>query len=886
MEHIQKYMIFINLILLMCGTTSVHLGCSFLKRERNTKGFFKFAVFLLALGNGLCSIGYSVMSLSPSTQAAYVSRLVGLLGIDIYIVAELILITSCLNISRLTELFIILIASLASALDLIIYGSPDATIFYHVRGSSIYINRDPYRQVFHYSYQIVIILCFLIIGFLWATRVKYRRDKRLVLFIFLSNLIFAASSIPDLFLSMRDYPFIHVFYCFGIYVAFIVFYISANDYMAFYITINSISKDIFSTLGAGLLVFDTNYHLNLSNEYANKLCGLDKEPYRIRLKEIFELESGEPMKMFEKSQEGIAIDYRLIANVTGKVTLVNFSCKTDRNNEPLCYILIATDLTEENRLIEEAQSANAAKSNFLSNISHEIRTPINVITGMNELILRECEDKNILKYAENINVASRNLTSLINDVLDFSKIESGKLEIVSVDFSIGTLLNDLYNLFLSLTHNKQQSFSLNCNPDTPNVLVGDEVRLKQIVSNLLSNAVKYTPEYGKILLEADFEPIDENSISLIIHVKDNGFGIKEEDIPKLFNNFQRLELNKNRTIQGTGLGLAITKNLVTLMHGTITVDSVYGEGSSFTVTIPFGVSDNAPVGEIKEKHDAIGSREKYKESFLASEAKILAVDDVQMNLDVFTGLLKRTGVKIECASSGYEALDLMKHKKYDLIFLDHMMPELDGIEVLKRIRSDIANRNYYTPVIMLTANAMMGADRKYLDDGFDDYLSKPIQPSALENMVVKHLPDALVTNFVKSETTEAPVAEEPVDSEAPEDDWVSRLTFLDTASGIEFAAGDKNFYRQILETYIHDDRSALLEEYYQSKDWPNYQIAAHSVKGTSLTIGAKEVSEAAKGLEFAVKEDNLEYIDEHHEEVLNIYKDLIEKLKKALQINT
>lgn len=877
MEFIRDNMIFLNLIIFMFGFTSIHLGFSFLRRERNTQGFFKFAVFLLSLGNGLCSIGYSTMSMSPNISCAYFFRLIGLLGIDIYIVAELILIASCIQISRVAQFFLILVTSVVSALDLVIYGSPETNDFFRLNNYCIYIAKDPYRQLFHYFYQLVIVICFLTIGIIWAFHTKYKRDKRLIIYIFLSNFILACSAMPDLIFSMKELPFLHAFFCFGISFAFIVFYISANDYMAFYITINSISKDIFSTLGTGLLVFDTNFHLNLSNDYAKKLLGLDKEPFRIRLKEIFNLESGEPLKMFETAQNGEIIDYRLNANVTGKATLVNFSCKMDKNKEPLCYILIATDLTEENRLIKDAQEANAAKSTFLSNISHEIRTPINVITGMNELILRECKDESILKYSENINVASRNLTSLINDVLDFSKIESGKLEIINGEFNIGTLLSDCYNLFLSLTRSKNQSFTLECAPQTPRDLMGDEVRLKQILSNLISNAVKYTPDYGAIKITADFKPIVDNKILLMLTVSDTGIGIKESDISRIFEDFSRLELNKNRTIQGTGLGLPITKNLVELMNGTISVDSRYGEGSSFSVKIPLEICDSAPIGEINEHYDS-GTSEKYVASFMAKNAHILAVDDVQMNLDVFTGLLKETAVKIDCALSGKSALSMMKDYKYDIIFLDHMMPDMDGIQVLKELKSDVSNKNHDTPVIMLTANAVMGADRKYLDDGFDDYLSKPIQPSALENIVIKHLPSNVV--IATEHSSDSDSATDTKDNTSPaESQFLARLSFLDTAKGLEFAIGDEDFYRQILKTYISEDKAAALDKFYVAKDWPNYQIVAHSIKGTSLTIGAPVVSEAAKGLEFAVKENRLEYIEEHHNEVIKMYTELVTKIR-------
>lgn len=878
MDLIFKHMLYINIIILIAGATSIHLGASFLKREMDTKGFFKYSVFLLALGNGLCCMGYSIMSLSANLQVAYFFRVIGLFGINIYLLAELVLVTSCLNFSRRAEFLIIGLTTIAIVFDMIIYGSPesDRFVYYPLYSYTAYVRNDPYRHLFHYAYLTILIICMLIIATVWAINVKYHRDKKLVVFAFLSNIIWGLSSVPDWLKLHIDTSLAHVYYCLGIWLAFIVFFRAANNYMTFYITVNSISRDIFSTLGTGLLVFDTNFHLNLSNEYARKLLGLNKEPQRIRLKEIFELKSGEPFKMFEKATEGMVIDYRLTSVVTGKVTLVNFSCKMDKKNEPMCYILVATDLTEENRLIKEAQAANEAKTEFISNISHEIRTPINIISGMNELILRECTEEPILKYAENIHVASRNLTSLINDVLDISKIESGKLEILSFDYSFKTILSDLYNMFINLAKERHQSLTITCNPNLPSVLTGDEIRIKQIMSNLISNAIKYTPENGKITVEVDYtENIDTESLTLILKISDNGIGIRPEDMPKLFNNFQRFELHRNRTIQGTGLGLSITKNLITLLRGQIEVASDYGKGSTFTVSIPQTISNKTPIGDIKN-FSYTGEIRKYETNFTAPDAKILSVDDVQMNLDVFCGLLKKTKVQIDCALNGAEALSMMATTKYDLIFLDHMMPEMDGVEVLKRLRQDKTSLSHDTPVIMLTANASMGADQKYLEDGFTDYLSKPIQPSQLDALVIKYLPDELVTHQTNTTETVSNVGS----------DLMHSLDFIDANAGLEFAAGDEDFYRQILQTYIVEDKRAQLDELLKKEDWPNYQIVAHSLKGTSLTIGASELSAAAKALEFAVKESNYDYIKEHHSSVMEQYKELLDKLKTVIDSNT
>ncbi len=875
MELLINNITYINIIILLAGATSLHLGASFLKREKHTKGFFKYSVFMLALGNGLCCMGYSIMSLSPDLRFAYYFRVLGLIGIDIYLMAEILLVTSCLNFSRFAEYLIIGLSGLASLFDIVIFGSRESDTFVRYENYTAYVRLDPYRHLFHYTFLTIMGISMFIIACVWAVNVRFKREKRLVFFAYVSNLILAASCIPDFRIYDSDFNLTHVFYCTGMLFAFIVFFVASNNYMMFNITVNSISKDIFSTLGTGLLVFDTNYHLNLSNEYADKLLGLDNEPHRIRLKEIFELKTGEPLKMFEKASSGDIIDYRLTSKLTNKVILVNFSCKFDRSNQPMCYILVATDLTEENRLIDEAQAANKAKSEFISNISHEIRTPINIISGMDELIRRECKDETILKYAENINVASKNLTSLINDVLDFSKIESGKLEVVSGEYNIQHLLIECYHMFAGLSSQKNQMLSFTCDPNLPAGLIGDDIRIKQILSNLLSNAVKYTPEGGSIQFSATYKERNDNFLALVIQVKDNGIGIKEEDLPHIFENFQRFELSRNRTIQGTGLGLTITQNLVSLLHGVINVESTYQHGSTFTVEIPQQISNPEPIGELTD----LDMRKKltYTNSFIAPKARILAVDDVQMNLDVFVGLLKKTQIQIDTALNGPDALALSHKRKYDIIFLDHMMPEMDGIEVLKRIRANGASANLETPVVMLTANAMMGADKKYLENGFTDYLSKPIKPDALDEMVLKHLPEELIQ---AEEEPKADSNQEPEESE-----FIKSLSFIDAKAGLAFAAGDEDFYRQIVTTFVNEDKREALNSLLQKEDWANYQIIAHSLKGTALTIGAEDLSSAAKELEFAAKENKIDYIKSHHNDVIDQYGKLLEKLKNALQLS-
>jgi signal transduction histidine kinase/CheY-like chemotaxis protein len=411
-------------------------------------------------------------------------------------------------------------------------------------------------------------------------------------------------------------------------------------------------------------------------------------------------------------------------------------------------------LRELNEELEEANlrlaSASEAKSSFLANMSHEIRTPINAVLGMDEMILRECKDKQILEYANDIDSAGHQLLSLVNDVLDFSKIESGKMELHPVEYEMFSIMNDCYNMIYMRAKRKDLKFSIENDPQIPAFLYGDEVRIRQIIMNLLTNAVKYTKD-GSVTLKFDFENTDEDNINLIISVKDTGIGISEDDQKYLFDSFKRIDEKTNRNVEGTGLGLSITKKFTDMMGGTIGVDSVLYEGSTFTVTIPQKIADKGTVGHFDERlnkrgetsssdSDSTDSSDK-KDKFTAPHARILVVDDVKMNLNVVRLLLKNTGIQIDLAASGDECLKYTLMKRYDVILMDHMMPIMDGIEALHRIREQADGLNTDTPVVALTANALVGAQEMYLSEGFVSYLSKPVKGTDLEECLLKILPE-------------------------------------------------------------------------------------------------------------------------------------------------
>lgn len=385
---------------------------------------------------------------------------------------------------------------------------------------------------------------------------------------------------------------------------------------------------------------------------------------------------------------------------------------------------------------EEAERANRAKTQFLARMSHEIRTPINAVLGMNEMILEESTEEVVQNYAHDVKDSSMLLLNIVNDLLDSSKIESGKMELVEDKYEIGSLLNDLYNMSRIKAKEKQLDLQFEIDAQMPRGYIGDDKRIKQVVLNLLTNAVKYTPK-GSVVMSVNCKDITDDTATLCFAVKDSGIGIKPEDIEKLTGEFQRLDLARNKNIEGTGLGLNIVRQFLKLMGSELQVQSEYEKGSVFSFELKQKIVNREPLGDFRKRLQQ-GNDEKMRIVYTAPEAKILVVDDSMMNLKVFAGLMRATKVQIVEAISGERCLELLRQQKFDLVFLDHMMPGMDGVETLQAIKDEKLCDN--TPVVMLTANAIVGERDKYLAMGFDDFLSKPILPYVLDRMVVQHLP--------------------------------------------------------------------------------------------------------------------------------------------------
>lgn len=533
---------------------------------------------------------------------------------------------------------------------------------------------------------------------------------------------------------------------------------------------------------------------------------------------------------------------------------------------------------------QAADEANEAKSRFLADMSHEIRTPINAIIGMNEMILRETDNKDIIGYSHNIKQSGHNLLQLINGILDFSKIEDGKMDIVPIRYNVASQMLYLRNSVSERAAAKNLELIFNIDETLPSELYGDDTRINQIIMNLLTNAIKYT-ETGSVILSVEGKERKESEegqkILLRVEVKDTGIGIKKSDMNRLFESFERLDVVRNRNIEGTGLGMTIARKLLNLMDSELEVESEYNVGSRFAFNLWQKIEDDSPLGDYREASQDTGSDENYRESFRAPEAHILVVDDTEMNILVVTNLLKKTGIQIDTALNGPDSVKLAGDKKYDVILMDQRMPGMDGTEAMKQIKELENKLNENTPVICLTADVIRGARDRYLEMGFDDYLTKPVDGTLLENMICNYLPEEKieVVERVNDISVEAESCSELIKA--------LNEAGVDTDAGLNLCSKDMDMYKSVLEAFAKEEKTKieLIRSSYESEDWKNYEIYVHSLKSSSRTLGAEKLGSTAAGLEAAAREENVEEIRRHHDEALIMYEELTGVIRGNLEIS-
>lgn len=539
-----------------------------------------------------------------------------------------------------------------------------------------------------------------------------------------------------------------------------------------------------------------------------------------------------------------------------------------------CVILILdmTDIkayiNEIKRVRRQAEKASIAKSEFLANMSHEIRTPMNAIIGMNEIIMEESEDTEICTYAKDVQSAAKNLLAIINDILDLSKVEAGKMELVNVNYYIKVMADEIIGMMDMAASQQGLILKYECDETIPCRYRGDEGRIKQILINILSNAIKFTKK-GYVRAYITGKPgKNEKEELLVFHIEDTGCGIREEDLGKIFEDFRQVDSKRNRSAEGTGLGLAIVKHLVELMEGTIQVESTYGKGTIFTITIPQEIIDSCPVSKMPEFPQA---EQKITDMFTAPGVKVLIVDDNVINRKVARGFLKNYAFDLAEAESGPEAVELVRANRYDLIFMDHMMPGMDGIEAAEIIRADCGENGAAPVMVALTANAMEGMRDLFLEHGFQDFIAKPLDRKELNQLLLRWVPEKYRQNADEEES-------KPLEPEAFQIDGVDMDVVM------QYYSGDEAGFVDLLELYCTDGKrkTKLLSELVES-DILRYQIEVHGLKSASANIGAMNVSGMARSHENAAAQGDREFILKQFPQLMAEYETLLANIEQFLE---
>ena len=841
---------------------------------------------ILCLASSVWSLGFWGIIIQADPDRAHIFRIIGMIGTFAHLIIAQILF--CQLMGNLKKYAIPIAVVSVFAYVICFFICQKGQVIYRLNEIGMTYKFKP--GLWNNVYVIFcVVLAFNMLCCIIYMRIKARRrrmrelGKRL--FLVLGIMVFGM--VFDTILPLFGVPAIPGS-TIGQFVALIALYQALCFADRSRITIDNMSSYVYSSLTTPVLVYDDNYTLQILNDVVPGSFGLSEG--EMKSMSVGDLFSVDQREVFDFSGKRKEIDVYCPSNhLQCNLTISKIH---DDYQDVTGYIITVTDLSERigyitklEQAIRDAESANKAKTTFLANMSHEIRTPMNAIIGFAELALKQKVAKQVREYIQGIHLASRNLLAIINDILDITKIESGKMEVVPASYYTADLLDDVSLIISQQARKKGLAFFMKTDENIPTQLYGDKVRIRGALINILNNAVKYTNE-GSVSFEIKILSRTDEKVGISFIISDTGVGIKEEDMGNLFKSFERLNQQFHYGVEGSGLGLAIAKSYINLMGGDILVESVYGEGSVFTINLEQEVLDPKPLQHrftIEREH----AQEEPESQLLIRDTRVLLVDDNQINLMVAKGLLSSYGLMVDTDSSGAEAIELCRDIHYPIVFLDQMMPEMDGIEAMKEIRKldDYYKKDGEARIIVLTANAIRGSRQMLMQEGFDEYLGKPMNLKQLERILTSYIPEEKLSH---AEAAMEPEEEtEPLEINSGQEELAymkERLVEVDVEAGLKNCGGKTADYLGILKiNYTYGSRNLEeLERLLGEKDYPNYTIKIHGMKSTTRGIGANEIADLALRQEEAGKAGDYGYIDTHFEAFRLSYEALLKKIGEVL----
>lgn len=877
----MKYVFSVGLF--TCSVLALYIGTKFFITKE--KKYLENRLFsLFCMSSGIWSFGFGGIFIQTNPDFGYIWRAIGMVGVFLYLISAQMIVCHLSDFKKgIKNLF-----NGFALTGIIIY-------FFVIQKSQSVFHMDTIGMTYYFKpgfWNTVYTVYSIIVPFNLMVTVLYilrtAKSKHMVVFckrFLTAELIIFLGMILDTVCPLLGIPAIPGS-SLSQFIGLLVLCYALNGINHCRINISNMSEFLYHSLAMPVLVYDADKKLQILNNAAYTFFHIshEKDSYNdLGIQDLFVLDD----TVFDFEENCRDIDATCSRNWLYCNLTINkiHDFYGDTNG----YTILVTDLSERVKTMQdleeatiEAKCANQAKSTFLANMSHEIRTPMNAIIGFSELILKMDLSPEVREYVQDIKSSSHNLLAIINDILDISKIESGKMELVCANYYMTGLLSDVALIISNQAKKKGLDFTMQIDPDIPNKLYGDKIRIRAILVNLLNNAVKYTKK-GGITFETRILEQSNESITLEFKISDTGIGIKKENINTLFQSFSQLDQSIHYGIEGSGLGLAIVKGYTTLMGGKVTVDSIYGKGSVFTVILEQKVIGSEPIGQNFSLANAQNSESSIGDMKISGK-RVLVVDDNHVNLKVAGNSLRYYGLTVDTAVSGKNAIALCRENYYDIVFLDHMMPEMDGVKTMKHIRKLAPN---YAPggeskIIVLTANAVSGARNLLMDEGFDEYLGKPINFKQLERLFVRFLPPECISYETKNTAADTAV---PAFSDEDMHYLQETLTDVDIKQGMENCGGQLKDYLSVLEIAWRygSKQLAELKQLYQNRNIENYTIKVHSLKSMAKNLGANAISEMARLQEEAGKEGNWSYIEDHTEKLQTLQHGLLEKIEDVLQ---